>query len=369
MSHPKPFISYVLSLVICSLGHFPHTTILAQLSETCEMEVLDMYDRSSLTYQTIHNTAVMSQMTTKLDVPFSANFHVFNGNMETLNEFTTACESYQSSSAVSTGDSSTLGGRVTFLSSTNKCTHDFDMGIPACIPSSCGDSSHDADVAALLTDRPTPVFMGKDCSNVFWATKNNIHDHDYDHTSASSSLSTSCMEDILTIAGSAMAGASNVTATDGEKAKGQSCVAYYDGKEHGTSVIQGEFRTIHYEMVCDGKVEKVMDGLFCVPSSCENREFVAGALNEITYAEEVNPYFAFLFFSWNWRANCKWVYRVPEEEWVVENNAIDTPGGNGNETVINPAESSSQSGTNPRGIGMWSWAFPALVALLLTFLC
>jgi hypothetical protein len=325
-------ITRIITLLLYLQKYYQPT--MALLSEPCETDLHDMYNINSMTYNAIHDPSVMSQMTTKLNVPFSANFHVFSGDMEVLNTFTNTCESYSPPSQSAIRSSSGAGGRVTFLSSTNKCTHDFNMGIPACIPSSCGHS--DAEVAMALTDNPTPLFEGNDCSDVFWATSEKTSTQNVESIQ---NFSNSCMEDLITVAGSALAGASNVTAVTGVKTSGETCVAYYDGKEHGVSIINGEFITINYEMVCDGKVDRVLDGFFCMPSSCENRQMVAAALNEITHAEAVNPYFAFLYFSWNWRANCKWVYRVPEEEEALIND--DTNASRSNETVVNQSESST----------------------------
>jgi hypothetical protein len=196
-----------------------------------------------------------------------------------------------------------------------------------------------------LSDNPTPVFEGNDCSDIFWSSENDFDSFPF---ASLDKITTNCMEDLITIAGSAMAGASNVTAVNGKRANGESCVAHYDGKQHGVAIVNGEFMTINYEMVCDGTVNKVLDGLFCKPSSCGNTQSVAVALNEITHAEEVNPYFAFLYFSWNYKANCKWVYRVPQGEQEEEKEEaiwVDgmTNSARGNETVLAPSESSSSA--------------------------
>jgi hypothetical protein len=355
-------ISRVITLLCYYLHQYHQPTMAASLSEPCETELHDMYNVNSKTYNTLHDPNLMSQMTTKLDAPFRANFHVFNGDMGAFQEFTNTCESYVLPSSQSTLQSSSAGGgRVTFLSSTNKCTHDFNMGIPACIPSSCGGHS-DAQVASALTDNPTPLFEGNDCSNVFWATEHIRNQN----VLPLEDFSNSCMGDLITVAGSALAGASNVTAISGVKASGEPCVAYYNGQEYsdGASIVNGEFIPISYEMVCDGKVNNAMNGFFCMPSSCESRQMVAAALNEITHAEDVNPYFAFLFFSWNWRANCKWVYRVPEEALVSDN----TDSSQVNETVVNQSESSSSSSVRNQRDMSWVGLIGSIGVVFLTVL-
>jgi len=271
----------------------------AELSQSCLDDLSEMYNMNSLTYNTLHEPELVDSMISRLDIPFGANFHIFNGDVTALDGFAQKC------AAAFTSTSATAGGRLTFLSSTKKCTHDYNIGIPACIPVSCGPD--DAIIAKYLTDNPTPLFDGADCADVFWANEGIL-----EYESLSAEISTQCMSNVLTISGSAMAGASNVTAT-GDQTVGGECISYYDGKEYGTAVIEGSYMEVNYEMVCDGEVSMAMEGLFCKPSICDSNRAVAAALNEITHAEGINPYFAYLLFSGNWRASCKWIYNVPEE--------------------------------------------------------
>jgi len=281
----------------------------AELTAQCITDLSEMYDMSSLTYNTIQEPQKIASMITKLDIPFSANYHVYNGNTVALEAFVDTCSAFVSTSGIP------VGGRVTFLSSTNKCTHNYNIGIPACIPATC--DSDDGEITKYLTDNPTPVFAGNDCADVFWANEEIM-----EYEALPNEISTQCMSEVLTISGSAMAGASNITAV-GEKAVEGSCKSYYDGKEYGTSIIEGTYMVINYEMVCDEEIKKVMDGLFCMPSSCDSKRTIAIALNVITYAEEVNPYFVYLYFSSDWKASCKWVYNIPTEKEIVTDQTLN----------------------------------------------
>lgn len=317
----------------------------AELSQSCLDDLSEMYDMSSLTYNTLYESQLVSSMISKLDIPFGAKFHVFNGNMIALDEFADKC------TAAFTSSDATTGGRLTFLSSTKKCTQDYNIGIPACIPTSCGPD--DALIAKYLTDNPTPLFDGADCSDIFWANEGIM---EYEDLSAE--ISTQCISNVLTVSGSAMAGASNITAI-GDKTVGGECTSYYDGKEYGTALIKGSYMEVNYEQVCDGEVSMTMEGLFCMPSICDSKRAVAAALNEITHAEESNPYFAYLLYTSNWRASCKWIYNVPPEETQIEvakDSGAQSPGADNGL----PGDDTNSSAD---GIGRFElmWVFASLI--------
>ena len=239
------------------------TATQAVLSNDCKSDLADMYDMSSLTYQTIHDPSVMASMTHELVTPEGSVYYTFNGNQEALATFQEKCQGYNLSAnatAISstnstntnpytTMDMTMSGGRVTRLSLMRSCTKDYNIGLPACVPTSCGtDDESDAEIATALSD----LFAEEDCVSVYLPTRG----------STGESITSACLADVVNTTSPAMTMAAcemnkNTTAID-----------------------------VSFEHICGGNVKHVMDGIYCVPSSCESSEAVSelfkGQLVKIT---------------------------------------------------------------------------------------
>jgi len=220
-----------------------------------------MYDMSSLTYQTIHETSVMASMNDELETPEGSVYYTFNGNQEALATFQEKCQGYkQLSTATATATATTtnstnmnttsmvmISGRVTRLSLMNSCTEDYSIGLPACVPTSCGtDHENDVEIATALSD----LLTDEDCVSVFSPT--------------GESISSACLLDVVNTTSPAMAMSMSMAMAGCEM-----------NNDTATATATRTAIDVSFENICGGNVTQVLEEIYCVPSSCESSEAVS----------------------------------------------------------------------------------------------
>ena len=234
--------------LLLALAAVAPTAIQAMLSNECKSDLADMYDMSSLTYQTIHDPSVMASMIHKLTTAEGSVYYTFNENQEALTTFQETCQGYNlptNATAISSTNSTKAnpyttmvmgGGRVSRLSLMRSCTEDYNIGLPACVPTSCGtDDESDAEIATSLSD----LFSKEDCVSVYLPTR------------TGESITSACLADVVNTTSPAMTMA---------------------GCEMNTNTTAID---VSFEHICGGHVKHVMDGVYCVPSNCESSEAVS----------------------------------------------------------------------------------------------
>lgn len=210
----------------------------AVLSDDCRSGLTNMYNMSSLTYQTIHHPDVMRNMTVDLETLDDKSYSTFNGNTEALANFTVTCEMYNQTV---NGTNNSAGGRVTRFSDIADCTESHNIAIPACVPVSCG--MNDTMIASALSY----LFeIQSTCSGALFLP-------------ADENITAACLSDVVNSVVSPLNMDTNMT-------KDESC-----------EMSNGTVIDVAFEQICTevGLGTEVVNDVYCVPSSCESIEAVS----------------------------------------------------------------------------------------------
>ncbi|GFH49402.1 predicted protein [Chaetoceros tenuissimus] len=213
---------------------------LGEVSVQCSSDLEEIYSFRTKTYQELHkNLTMYSEYENEEGVVF---YTLDPEATEDLKEFTSRCERFTkltSSDAEST--STTVDGTVVKISSDGQCEGSHNVGIPACIPKSCGTDDKEVfeAVSSLLS---TPV-----CSETI--------------SPIGADVSSSCIEDVFHEI-------NNQSDDMGNTTKAEICA------EKNETILE-------YSFSCDNEANntEVVTEAICVPSTCSKFNSVAELIN------------------------------------------------------------------------------------------
>ncbi len=214
---------------------------LGEVSVECSSDLEEIYSFRTDTYQELHkNLTMYSKYENEEGVVFYTLDPEATGDLE---KFTTRCERFTKlTSSDAESNSTTIDGTVVKISSDGQCEGSHNVGIPACIPKSCGAGDKEV-FEAVSSYLSTPV-----CSETI--------------SPIGADVSSSCIEDVFHEINNQSDDMENMTKAD---------------------ICAGKNETIlEYSFSCDdgANYTEVVTEAVCVPSTCsKGHDSVAELIN------------------------------------------------------------------------------------------
>lgn len=213
---------------------------LGEISVQCSSDLEEIYSFRTDTYQELHKNLTMYS---KYENEEGVVFYTLDPEATAdLNEFTSRCERFTKlTSFDAESNSTTIEGTVVKISSDGQCEGSHNVGIPACIPKSCGAGDKEV-FEAVSSYLSTPA-----CSETI--------------SPIGADVSSSCIEDVFHEI-------NNQSDEIGNMTKAEICA------EKNETILE-------YSFNCDNEANKteVVTEALCVPSTCSKYNSVAELIN------------------------------------------------------------------------------------------